>query len=125
MTVDEIRDRHAAATPGPWRWFGNTKVRNIYLATVHSGRRFVMLFRRWDFGEAQPEFQVKTETGGVMVEASKLVEYEVEYRKDISRIVHPDAIFLENSWADVDWLLRENARLQAELDATRVYFGVR
>src|SRR5690606_9882600 len=31
-------DRH---TPGPWAWFGNAKHNTIYLATTHSGRRYV------------------------------------------------------------------------------------
>lgn len=41
--IQAIRDRAAAATPGPWRWFGNTEVDSVYLATTHSGRLFVLM----------------------------------------------------------------------------------
>lgn len=46
-----------AHTPGPWEWFGNARNRDIYLATRHSGRRYVMGFRRWGMSGAQPMFQ--------------------------------------------------------------------
>lgn len=32
---------------GPWQWFGNMSSRDVSLATVHSGRTFVMDFDRW------------------------------------------------------------------------------
>ena len=54
-------------TPGPWEWFGNTKMREVYLATTHSGRVFVMDFVRWGMTNAQPRFQVRYEKNrGVM-----------------------------------------------------------
>ncbi len=37
--LQEIRARAAAATPGPWGWFGNDD--RVYLATRHSGRLYV------------------------------------------------------------------------------------
>ena len=40
--VDEIRDRADRATAGPWSWFGNVDNDDVYLATVHNGRRFVL-----------------------------------------------------------------------------------
>lgn len=58
-------------TPGPWQWFGNQH--GLYLATTHSGRRYVMGFRRMGMQGAQPAFQVS----GRMVEAAKLVQFEV------------------------------------------------
>lgn len=125
MTDDAVRARHAAATPGPWRWFGNTKFHSIYLATIHGGRRFVMNFCRWGFSGATPEFQIKRGSGGVMVEAHTLVKYEVDYRKDISGIDHPDAIFIENAWADVDYLIRENDRLRTEVNRLSQDYGDR
>lgn len=90
-------------TPGPWAWFGNTGNQDITLAATHSGRRFVMDFRRWGLQRAQPRFQIK----GLMEDASDLVKFEVGdgkatgksdgksdgsvYRLDVAGIDHPDA----------------------------------
>lgn len=78
MTLDfkSARALADAATPGPWEWFGNTKQYEVYLATKHSGRRFVMDFVRWGMGGAQPRFQVTIDgneaVGGVMCSISQL-----------------------------------------------------
>lgn len=93
--------------PGPWRWFGDTHNRNLYLATQHGGRVFVMRFERWGMREATPTFQVN----GRMEPASELARFEVGdpgivghtaakasprvYRYDIASIDHPDARLLE------------------------------
>lgn len=61
-------------TPGPWAWFGNARTREIYLATKHSGRRYVMGFRRWGFSGAQPMFQPG---GRGLVAADQLLTFEV------------------------------------------------
>lgn len=64
----------AKHTPGPWAWFGNARTREIYLATTHSGRRYVMGFRRWGMRGAQPIFQPGA---GSLVPAEKLLTFEV------------------------------------------------
>lgn len=64
-----------AHTPGPWAWFGNAGSNSVYLATQHSGRRFVMDFVRWGFKGAQPRFQ--PDRRGAMVEAKSLLQFEV------------------------------------------------
>lgn len=61
-------------TPGPWAWFGNAGSNSVYLATTHSGRRFVMDFVRWGFKGAQPRFQTER---GVMIDAKDLLQFEV------------------------------------------------
>lgn len=68
---DGVRGRH---TPGPWSWFGNAKNCEIYLATNHSGRRYVMGFQRWGMRGAQPMFQ-PAERG--LVPAERLLTFEV------------------------------------------------
>lgn len=89
-------------TPGPWGWFGTDH--GVYLATKHSGRRFVMGFRRLGMNGAQPTFQIEKKG---MVPASDLVQFEVGnkavrgfsaakkdgtvYRYDVTAIDHPDA----------------------------------
>jgi hypothetical protein len=93
----------AQHTPGPWAWFGKGSCNDIYLATTHSGRRFIMGFKRWGTQGAEPTFQVE----GRMVPASSLAKFEVGdnvvvglaaakvdpsvYRYDINGIDHPDA----------------------------------
>jgi len=110
--IEAIRERWSKATMGPWRWFGNTANHDVYLATMHGGRRFIMSFARWGMRGAQPRFQVKQDVGGVMSDVKDLVDYEVPYRKDITGIAHPDAIALEHSWEDVAALLSEVDRLR-------------
>ena len=61
-------------TKGPWAWFGNANHNQIYLATTHSGRRYVMGFKRWGFSGAQPQFQPR---GSGLVDASELLEFAV------------------------------------------------
>lgn len=81
---DAATARH---TPGPWAWSGNTKNKDLHLATVHGGRQFVMTFARYGMQSGQPRFQV----GHRMVDAHDLVVYERHYRADVIGINHPDA----------------------------------
>ncbi|WP_058987792.1 hypothetical protein [Acetobacter senegalensis] len=95
----------AKFTPGPWAWFGSAGgAPDIYLATNHSGRRYVMSFRRWGLNGAQPCFQPE---GRGMKKASDLLQFEVGdrsivgidaakkdtsvYRYQIRGIAAPDA----------------------------------
>lgn len=84
-------------TPGPWAWFGSTRT-NMYLATTHSGRRFVMGFKRKGLHGAEPTFQIDS----IMVPASELAIYQVDpdartgkepsvYRHDITGFRSADA----------------------------------
>lgn len=93
--------------PGPWRWFGDTRGQELYLATRHGGRIFVMGFERWGTRSGAPTFQVD----GRMEPASELVRFEVGdpdivghtaaemsrsvYRHTIASIDHPDARLIE------------------------------
>lgn len=61
-------------TPGPWAWHGNAGSNSLYLATTHSGRRYVMGFNRWGMSGAQPTFQP---AGRGLVPASDLLQFEV------------------------------------------------
>jgi hypothetical protein len=119
----EIKTRAEAATPGPWRWRGNTDNRHIWLQTPRMGAMTIMDFVRWGMQQAVPRFAVD----GLMRNADSLVTYEVApeatsrkdprvYRADIAGIRHPDAEFIAASRADVDWLVAEVERLRAEND---------
>jgi hypothetical protein len=55
----EARTLLAQVPRGPWRWYGNTKRCEVYLATVHGGRIFVMDFARWGMQGGQPRFQLR------------------------------------------------------------------
>lgn len=114
-----IEDRAAAATPGPWEWYGNTKYTgNFYLSTKNRGRIFVMDFVRWGMRGAQPRFQ----KDHLLVNGSELVNYEVKpgakrgdpqlYREDFIGILHPDAIFIAAARSDVAALTEEVRRLR-------------
>ena len=113
--IEEIRKRLEAATPGPWAWFGNTKVHSLYLATVRGGRVYVMQFARWGMGSAAPRFQVDHR----MVRADTLVKYEQPYRKDVAGINHADADLIANAPADIAFLLAEVDRLTALASPTQ------
>lgn len=92
-------------TPGPWAWLGNAP-HNIYLATTHSGRRYVMGFDQWGMRGAQPNFNVE----GRLIPAEDLLKFKVGeksatgykaakadnsvYRYQIEDIDHPDARLL-------------------------------
>lgn len=95
LDLDELERKAKGARPGPWEWYGNTKMHEVYLATVHGGRVFVMDFARWGMGGAQPRFQID----GLMVRLGELGEsehplgpkFEVSYRRQFAGIGHPDA----------------------------------
>ena len=74
-------------TPGPWQWYGNTEVRRILLVSPPNGIQTVMDFARYGMHAATPRFQ----KDGLMYRAEEMVDYEVEYRRDITGINHPDA----------------------------------
>ena len=60
-------------TPGKWGWFGSSR-NGMYLATEHSGRKFVMDFVRQGMRGAQPRFQP---AANGMIKAENLCIFEV------------------------------------------------
>lgn len=123
-----IEARANAATPGPWAWFGNVDHNDFYLATRHSGRRYVMSFRRAGMQNAQPEFQDYSGPYGRMAPAKELAIYEVApdatsrrdpyfniYRADIIGFRNPDAEFIAHARQDVDTLIARVHELEQQL----------
>jgi predicted transcriptional regulator len=124
--IEEIRERAAAATPGPWGWFGHAK-NDMYLATTHSGRQYVMSTRRKGMQGAEFEFQDEGESHGMLHPASELAIFEVcpeatsikdkrVYRDNITGFRSANATFIAHARQDVDDLLKYIAVLEAELD---------
>lgn len=133
--LEEIKKALEGVTPGPWKWFGNASSNHVYLATTHSGRRYVMDFVRWGMKGAQPRFQ--PERGG-MVDAKDLLQFEVGdrdivgmdaakkdgsvYRYDVRGIDCPDARYIaavnpaaiSELLSTLESLQRENERLERE-----------
>lgn len=121
MTLESIRQRVAAATPGPWDWTGNLRTRWVELSTIHSGRLGVMRFDRWGMSGAQPVFLDPASRARGMgavttVKASDVPIFEVcpdatspddirVYRHDIRGLRHPDAAFIAAARTDVELLL--------------------
>lgn len=143
LDLDAIKARTDAATPGPWGWYGNTDVQQMYLATKRYGRMYVMGFRRWGLQGAQPTFCVDRtwkpdpQSGddfghaGTIAPAhelaSRIVRYEVApnaasrrdsrvYRADLIGIKNPDAEFIAHARQDVDDLLAEVERLRKDAE---------
>lgn len=131
--VSEITARLAAATPGPWGWFGNVRTQHVYLATHRWGRHFVMHFQRWGMRGAQPGFRVSLAgeptvregrpSGGVMRTLAELASpgrgaVLTDHNDEIVDVRHPDAALIAHAPDDLAFLLAENARLRA--DAARL-----
>ena len=105
--LEDIKKALEGVTPGPWKWFGNASSNHVYLATTHSGRRYVMDFVRWGMHGAQPRFQPAK---GGMIDAKDLLQFEVGdrdivgmdaakkdgsvYRYDVRGIDCPDARYI-------------------------------
>lgn len=104
-------DRTPPHTPGPWRWYANAKQRTVYLATAHSGRRFVMQFDRCGMHGAQPTGQLRDGPDGVMVplfEAPERYGTAPDHNGDFE-VTHPDFVLI----ASAPDLAAENAWLRA------------
>ncbi len=115
--LSELERLDRAATPGPWAWFGNTGMHEIHLATTHSGRIYVLKFRRWGMRGAQPMLQDRA--AGIVRPASDFVRLERPYRKDIADVEHPDAQLLARFRAALPSLLAEVRRARAHQEPDR------
>jgi hypothetical protein len=144
MTDDEfaaIKARHAASTPGPWDWFGSTDADTVDLATTHSGREWIISFRRYGMRSAGPVFRgqfrrftipegrspvrevlkrhVRYEVLGYRTRAEAGIAPDADrsnsrlYREDWRGIDHPDADLIAHAPVDIGMLLAEVERLRA------------
>jgi len=89
MSEDETKldmPAPAAHTPGPWCWFVSRGTEDVYLATRHGGRKFVLGFERWGMQGAAPYF--RTPQGPT---ASFMDFTTCDHNGCAQRIDHPDA----------------------------------
>lgn len=114
----EIRAGEAAATFGPWGWFGTPKY--PMLATHTGGRVYIMMPQRSGMQGATIAFQNRGRTPGERIEnAEAYAVKERSYRENLDGyrdgIDHPDAKFIARSRAWVPALLAEIDELRARL----------
>lgn len=124
--VEDIRKRHAAATPGPWRWRGH---RNQSIE-LRGGRFGDVVLAPERSGFHWPAFKVNV--GGLLHSIREFAVKEVPYREDVIGIDHPDCAFIESSKEDVGFLLemldrvaQERDALELELDRSRTLGSTR
>lgn len=143
MSMTEERLLHLekialAATPGPWSWFGNTKMHEVYLATVDRGHVFIMDFVRWGMQAGQPRFQIREKGDGspfhrlsIMRSLGDLAKeghpegpiFEATHRRHFHGIGNPDAKHIAAASPDavleLIQLVRDAnlARIQKEAEA--------
>lgn len=120
VDLDQLERVARAARPGPWQWYGNTKMNEVYLSTIHGGRVFVMDFVRWGMGGAQPRFQVDElmVTLGDLGKAEHPMgpKFEASHRRQFVGIGHPDAEHIAANSPDVTLALIGRIReLEAKL----------
>lgn len=107
-----IRERVAAATPGPWCWRGNKSAKDIQLQSIPgvNGNRLlsVMTFWRWGMQSAMPGFRDERQ----VLRKPAWVIPQPWNDWLIGGIDHPDARFIEHSREDVEWLADELAAME-------------
>jgi len=101
--LEEIRERHRRATPGPWRWRGNASSYDVHLRSLRSPLYVVLDYIRWGFQGCIPVFRDEEN----ILRKAKLIPSAPHNAWDIVAIDHPDARAIEHSWEDIDWLLHE------------------
>lgn len=106
-----IRERHAAATRGPWYWFGYLGNHDVSLHG-RPGMASVMEFRRWGMQGAQPMFC----TRGILQTVEEVAAPDTTPgRGRVTGINHPDALFIASAWQDVADLMAMVDRLEQGL----------
>lgn len=122
--IEAIKARLSAATPGPWRWWGNVDTRQIQLTTVGRGVMTIMAFQRWGMQRAAPAFFRRTPDmpygwNGKQESVGDIAVREVPYRGDLVRLNNPNAELIAHAPSDIEFLLGEVDRLRAELNTAR------
>jgi hypothetical protein len=111
--LDAIRDRWAAATPGPWHWVGYVRPHDLTLQTVGRGGLYVMQFRRKGMQSGEPWFQDPPRNR--VAPASEF--YKTDHAGRILDIDRPDARAIAAAPQDIADLLEEVGRLREALEA--------
>ena len=111
--LSEIEKLANAATPGPWFWDTNRRIRSCGLKAPHDGGTMVMDFVRWGMHSAQPRFNDCSKMfGGILRTA---VEYD-----ENPEIENPNAAFIAAAREAVPALVAEVRRLRAQVGSSPV-----
>lgn len=114
--LDEVEQRWAKGAKGPWMWDVNTATHTAHLTTTHSGRIYVLGFRRWGTQSAQPLFQDYKH--GIVEPLSKWVIPRQSHHQDFDMdIDHPDAQKIAHAPTDIARLLRVARAAEAVISA--------
>ena len=106
--AEKAKEIDEKATPGPWMWDLRECNHQCFLTTTHSGKYYVMGFRRWGLQDALPSFQVYDRYDGPMkdrgshgmVRADKLSKSYPgqEHHSGFDNFIdHPDARYIAES----------------------------
>lgn len=120
--IDAIRARHAAARPGPWRWWGSLDGKDLHLVSLAPGRWTVMKCDRHGMRGAQPTFC--NHDTGLLEKGSQIAIFQVcpectdptdprVYRNNVIGYRNPDAELIAHSWEDIATLLARIDELEA------------
>ncbi len=103
--LEQIRARHAAATPGPykWRWCHGSNAPEL-MAPRHCF--LVMDAVRKGMGGAVIRFAERTDSmGGLMFKLSELCKMPGHREPEYIEVGNPDAAAMAHSWQDIQDLL--------------------
>lgn len=104
--LSEIEARWAKGKQGPWMWDVNKATHSAHLTTTHSGRIYIMGFRRWGTQRAQPIFQDYER--GITEPLSKWAVPRMAHHPDFDMdIDHPDAQKIAAAPSDIAWLIQQ------------------
>lgn len=106
--AEKAKEIDEKVTPGPWMWDLRECNHQCFLTTTHSGKYYVMGFRRWGLQDALPSFQVYDRYDGPMkdrgshgmVRADKLSKSYPgqEHHSGFDNFIdHPDARYIAES----------------------------
>ena len=114
LDLDAVEALCSKITQGKWRWFGDLKFHTLYLATERNGRQYVMGFRRWGMGNAQPLFQ----SGGLLRTIHELADLGAITVKgygnrEVLSVQHPDMHLIEQASTLVPQLVARVRELEA------------
>jgi hypothetical protein len=108
VSIAEIRQRAAAAIEGPWSWFGHRD--DVYLATNHSGRQYILqtdtVSKQWVYDEYDHESYTLEEAREKYLlspETLPPADYSKTPLDDLKALAERRGMTVEIKGEDIDW----------------------